>query len=209
MELSSVKSNGIKYEQGAGRNISRHAGELQRSTGKPDSWSSDSRQMDGDRESSLRLAKQYQKLVKGNNRNLGHNASGHTTSVQRSYQSDPTSLESTHPNSNAGSGSPGLFDLRSPNNIQRSPAVVQRQTSSVFQTVPGMANYDDLGAWLEKQLPALHEALKTLDVETENSEEKFKEDEVVYLSDKIYDYLRNRLDIENERTGWRVSQWVH
>ena len=41
------------------------------------------------------------------------------------------------------------------------------------------------------------------------SEEKFKEDEVVYLSDKIYDYLRNRLDIENERTGWRVSQWVH
>ena len=72
-----------------------------------------------------------------------------------------------------------------------------------------MANYDDLGAWLEKQLPALHKALKTLDAETENTEEKFKEDEVVYLSDKIYDYLRNRLDIENERTGWRVSQWVH
>ena len=209
MELSSVKTNGIKYEQGAGRNISRHSGELQRSIGKPDRWSSDSRQPDGGRESSLRLAKQYQKLVKGNKGNPGHNASGYSTSVQRSYQSDPTNLESTHPNSNVGSGNPGSFDLRSPNNIQRSPAIVRRQTSSVFQTVPGMANYDDLGAWLEKQLPALHEALKTLDVETENSEEKFKEDEVVYLSDKIYDYLRNRLDIENERTGWRVSQWVH
>ena len=155
MELSSVKTNGIKYEQGAGRNISRHSGELQRSIGKPDRWSSDSRQPDGDQESSLRLAKQYQKLVKGNKGNPGHNASGYTTSVQRSYQSDPTNLESTHPNSNVGSGNPGLFDLRSPNNIQRSPAIVRRQISSVFQTVPGMANYDDLGAWLEKQLQPL------------------------------------------------------
>ena len=99
--------------------------------------------------------------------------------------------------------------MQNQNNIQRSPAVVRRQTNGIFPPVPGMAKYDYVGEWLEKQLPALHKALKTIDLETEHLEEKFKEEEVVYLSDRIYDYLRNRLDIENERTGWRVSQWVH
>ena len=209
MELSPVKTNVSRYEQGASRNISRHAGDMQRSTGKPGSWSSDGPQMGGNEETSLRLAKEYQKLVNGNRRKLGHNAAGYTTSVQRYYQFDPTGLESAHPAYNVGPGNPGLFDVLNQNNIQRSPAAVRRQTNGIFPPVSGMAEYDYVGEWLEKQLPALHKALKTIDLETEHLEEKFKEEEVVYLSDRIYDYLRNRLDIENERTGWRVSQWVH
>jgi len=209
MELSSVKTNGIRFEQEAARSSSRHAGDMQRSTGKPGNRSSDGPQMGGNEETSLRLAKEYQKLVNGNRGNLGHNAAGYTNSVQRSYQFGPTDLESAYPDSNVGPGRPGPFDVQKQHDIQRAPAVIQRQTNGIFRPVPGMAEYDHVGEWLEKQLPALHKALKTIDLETESLEEKFKEEEVVYLSDRVYDHLRNRLDIENERTGWRVSQWVH
>ena len=209
MELPSAKTNASTYEQRADRNVSRHAGDMQRSTEKPGSWASDGPQMGSNEESSLRLARQYQKLVSGNRSNLGHSAAGDTASLQRSYQFNPTGLESGHADSDVGPGNQGLSDLQNQNNITRSPAVVQRQTSGTFQTVPGMAKYDHVGEWLEKQLPALHKALKAIDLETGNLEERFKEEEVVYLSDRIYDHLRNRLDIENERTGWRVSQWVH
>ena len=208
MELSAAKTSVPRHEQKVFRDISRRARDMQRLTDKTDSWSSDGSQPVGGGEASLSLALQYRRLI-SDKRNLGKNDASHTTSAQRSYQPDPGGLQSTHPAINVGPGSSGPFDVQNQDSIQRSPNVVQRQTNGIFRSVPGMAKYDYVGEWLEKQLPTLHEALRTLDLETENSEEKFKEEEIVFLSDRIYDYLRNRLTIENERTGWHISPWVH
>ena len=207
-ELSAAKTSVPRHEQKVFRDISRRARDMQRLTDKTDSWSSDGSQPVGGGEASLSLALQYRRLI-SDKRNLGKNDASHTTSAQRSYQPDPGGLQSTHPAINVGPGSSGPFDVQNQDSIQRSPNVVQRQTNGIFRSVPGMAKYDYVGEWLEKQLPTLHEALRTLDLETENSEEKFKEEEIVFLSDRIYDYLRNRLTIENERTGWHISPWVH